>query len=60
MADRIAEIWGSRTPHAAGSEWPVRVDQFLEEGLPEAAGRAPSRRPWAAADRRPFLRRRLI
>ena len=35
MADRIADIWGSRTPHPAGSAWPVRVDRFLEQGVPE-------------------------
>ncbi len=31
--DRIAEPWGTRTPYAAGEEWPVRVDTHLEEGL---------------------------
>src|SRR4051812_30864694 len=35
MTDRIADIWGERTPHAAGDEWPVRVDRFLEPGLTE-------------------------
>lgn len=34
--DRIAEPWGTRTPYAAGGEWPVRVDRYLE---PEAAER---------------------
>src|SRR5437763_1145472 len=36
MTDRIADIWGTRTPHARGSAWPARVDQFLEEGVEEA------------------------
>ena len=27
--DRVASPWGLRTPHAAGEEWPVRVDQHL-------------------------------
>src|SRR3954447_18360375 len=36
MTDRIADIWGTRTPHARGTAWPVRVDQFLEEGVDEA------------------------
>ncbi|SHF14603.1 molybdopterin oxidoreductase family protein [Streptoalloteichus hindustanus] len=35
MADRIADIWGARTPHGADSPWPVRVDQYLAEGVPE-------------------------
>jgi ferredoxin-nitrate reductase len=26
---RITNIWGERTPHAAGSDWPVRVDSML-------------------------------
>ena len=33
--DRIANPWGGRTPYARGEEWPVRVDQFLEEGVSE-------------------------
>ena len=33
--DRIAEPWGTRTPYGRGEEWPVRVDQFLEEGISE-------------------------
>ncbi|MHB1234354.1 MAG: hypothetical protein ACYCZK_01625 [Microbacteriaceae bacterium] len=33
MVDRISEIWGSRTPYGRGSEWPVRVDQKLAEGI---------------------------
>ena len=36
MADRIADIWGDRTPHGRGTPWPVRVDQFLDEGVPES------------------------
>ena len=36
MADRIAEIWGERTPFAAGGTWPVRRDEFLAEGVSEA------------------------
>ncbi|SFC91775.1 Molydopterin dinucleotide binding domain-containing protein [Nocardioides terrae] len=31
--DRIAEPWGSRTPYAAGGQWPPRVDTFLAEGV---------------------------
>lgn len=31
--DRIADIWGSRTPFAQGEEWPVRIDQRLDDGL---------------------------
>ena len=31
--DRIAEPWGSRTPYAAGGQWPPRVDTFLADGL---------------------------
>jgi len=33
--DRIAEPWGSRTPFAAGGQWPARVDMYLREGLKE-------------------------
>src|ERR687897_995758 len=36
MTDRIANLWGKRTPFGPGQEWPVRVDQFLEEGVAEA------------------------
>src|SRR5919199_3553825 len=25
--DSIADIWGPRTPHGPGAEWPVRVDE---------------------------------
>jgi ferredoxin-nitrate reductase len=35
MTDRIKEPWGTRTPFGRGEEWPVRVDQFLEEGVSE-------------------------
>ncbi len=31
--DRIAEIWGQRTPYARGGTWPTRVDTHLEEGV---------------------------
>ncbi|MDP9471873.1 MAG: nitrate reductase [Chloroflexota bacterium] len=33
--DRIAEPWGTRTPYGPGDGWPVRVDQFLKEGVSE-------------------------
>lgn len=36
MVDRIADIWGERTPHARGTVWPARVDQHLEPGVQEA------------------------
>jgi anaerobic selenocysteine-containing dehydrogenase len=35
MTDRIADVWGRRTPHARGTAWPARVDQFLEAGVNE-------------------------
>jgi ferredoxin-nitrate reductase len=35
MTDRISNLWGKRTPFGAGEEWPVRVDQILEEGVSE-------------------------
>src|SRR5215213_6955455 len=35
MTDRIANLWGERTPFGPGKEWPVRVDQILEEGISE-------------------------
>ncbi len=34
--DRIADIWGTRTPHGRDEPWPVRVDLHLEQGLAEA------------------------
>ncbi|WP_433410276.1 molybdopterin oxidoreductase family protein [Saccharomonospora azurea] len=36
MADRISDLWGTRTPHARHTSWPVRVDQHLEPGLTAA------------------------
>src|SRR5215210_2831646 len=36
VTDRIKKPWGERTPFGAGETWPVRVDQFLEEGVSEA------------------------
>ena len=36
MPDRIADIWGHRTPYARDGAWPVRVDQKLAEGVQEA------------------------
>ena len=36
MVDRINDIWGERTPHARGTTWPARVDQYLEDGINEA------------------------
>ncbi|CAN5199287.1 nitrate reductase [soil metagenome] len=35
MTDRIANPWGERTPFERDGEWPVRVDQFLEDGVSE-------------------------
>jgi ferredoxin-nitrate reductase len=35
MTDRIANPWGGRTPFGRDKEWPVRVDQFLQEGVRE-------------------------
>jgi anaerobic selenocysteine-containing dehydrogenase len=35
VSDRIADIWGDRTPHARDTSWPVRVDLQLGEGLGE-------------------------
>lgn len=31
--DRIADVWGTRTPYAQGERWPARVDMHLEEGF---------------------------
>ena len=36
MVDRIADIWGTRTPFAQGARWPVRVDQVLARGVEES------------------------
>lgn len=33
MVDRIASPWGTRTPYARGTEWPVRVDTRLDDGV---------------------------
>ncbi|MEU4603443.1 nitrate reductase [Kribbella sp. NPDC023972] len=30
--DRIANVWGTRTPYATGADWPARVDEFIEDG----------------------------
>lgn len=35
MTDRIADIYGLRTPHAKGTVWPARVDQYLDPGIEE-------------------------
>jgi ferredoxin-nitrate reductase len=35
MTDRIANLWGKRTAFGPGQEWPVRVDQILEQGVSE-------------------------
>src|SRR4051812_44996651 len=29
--DRTVDIWGERSPHGRGTEWPSRVDQHLED-----------------------------
>jgi anaerobic selenocysteine-containing dehydrogenase len=31
--DRIADVWGQRTPYGAGEAWPVRVDAHLLQGV---------------------------
>jgi len=31
--DRVADLWGARTPHSKGSVWPARQDLRLEDGL---------------------------
>ncbi len=36
MVDRIAQIWGTRTPFGRGGRWPVRVDQALAQGVEES------------------------
>src|SRR3954471_17148894 len=36
MTDRIADIWGERTPFGRGEHWPVRVDQRLADGLSDS------------------------
>jgi anaerobic selenocysteine-containing dehydrogenase len=35
LSDRIEDVWGERTPHGAGTDWPVRVDSFLTVDEPE-------------------------
>ena len=35
VSDRIADIWGTRTPFARDQRWPVRVDQVLARGVSE-------------------------
>src|SRR5512143_2503787 len=35
MSDRIADVYGEPTPHARGTVWPARVDQYLDEGVAE-------------------------
>src|SRR3954462_15277407 len=37
MTDRIADIWGERTPYERGAPWPVRVDAYLVDGIDEAS-----------------------
>src|SRR4051812_6941915 len=36
MSDRTVDVWGPRTPHARGTDWPTRVDQKLADGVTEA------------------------
>src|SRR3954453_2040673 len=36
MVDRIADIWGTRTPFDRDERWPTRVDLKLADGLTEA------------------------
>ncbi|WIB34335.1 nitrate reductase [Curtobacterium sp. MCSS17_005] len=36
MPDRIADVWGTRTPFARDGLWPVRLDQKLADGVDEA------------------------
>ncbi|WP_204762742.1 molybdopterin oxidoreductase family protein [Lentzea nigeriaca] len=36
MVDRIADVWGPRTPHGRETDWPVRVDQQLAHGIGES------------------------
>ncbi|PYY55910.1 MULTISPECIES: nitrate reductase [unclassified Curtobacterium] len=35
MPDRIADVWGTRTPFARDELWPVRLDQKLADGVDE-------------------------
>ena len=34
-SDRVANVFGEATPHARGTVWPARVDQYLNEGVGE-------------------------
>ncbi|MFJ5730705.1 hypothetical protein [Streptomyces paradoxus] len=34
-ADRITDVWGSRTPYGPGTSWPPRTDIHLAAGLGE-------------------------
>ena len=33
MVDRIADPWGPRTPYGPGTEWPARIDTYLQPGV---------------------------
>src|SRR4051794_33518076 len=33
--DRIADVWGPRTPHPRATVWPARVDMHLADGVAE-------------------------
>ena len=33
MTDRIADPWGITTPYTTGEEWPIRVDEYLGDGI---------------------------
>ncbi|RJK97588.1 molybdopterin oxidoreductase family protein [Vallicoccus soli] len=35
MTDRIADVWGTRTPHGRDEPWPVRIDTHLDPGSGE-------------------------
>jgi anaerobic selenocysteine-containing dehydrogenase len=34
--DRIDDVWGPRTPYAAGASWPTRLDVSLDAGVDES------------------------
>ncbi|MFL6143708.1 MAG: molybdopterin oxidoreductase family protein [Labedaea sp.] len=36
MPDRVADVWGERTPYGRDTAWPVRVDQQLAAGVAES------------------------
>src|ERR671932_103428 len=42
MADRTTNIWGDRTPFAAGAPWPERVDSYLTVAESEVERWVPS------------------